>query len=29
MNAGSAFTGNVYLDWWFYDPLGSTGTTTQ
>lgn len=28
-NAGSAFTGNVYLDWWFYDPLGSTGTTSN
>ena len=25
-NGGSAYTGNITLDWWFYDPLGSGGT---
>jgi len=26
---GSPITGDVYLDWWFYDPLGSVGNTTN
>lgn len=27
-NGGSAFTGNVQFDWWFYDPIGQgTGST--
>jgi hypothetical protein len=25
-NGGQPFTGNVVLDWWFYDPLGAGGT---
>jgi len=29
LNGGSPFTGSVYLDWWFYDPLGSGGSTTN
>lgn len=29
VGGGSAFTGNVYLDWWFYDPLGSSGSATD
>ena len=24
---GKALSGNVFLDWWFYDPFGSVGTT--
>jgi len=28
-NNGLPFTGSVYLDWWFYDPLGSGGSTTN
>src|SRR4051812_11785234 len=28
LNGGSAFTGNVTFDWWFYDPVGQgTGST--
>src|SRR5436309_1912060 len=27
LNGGSAYTGNIMLDWWFYDPLGSGGST--
>lgn len=27
LNGGSAYTGNIMLDWYFYDPLGSGGTT--
>jgi len=27
--SGTAFGGSVYLDWWFYDPLGSAGTSTD
>ncbi len=26
LNGGSAFAGDVALDWWFYDPLGPGGT---
>lgn len=26
---GRPFAGGVYLDWWFYDPLGPGGTTTN
>lgn len=26
---GSPIYGDVYLDWWFYDPLGSVGTTAN
>ena len=26
-NSGSPYTGNVALDWWFYDSLGSGGAT--
>jgi len=26
---GSPIMGGAYLDWWFYDPLGPTGTTTN
>lgn len=29
VGGGSAITGNVYLDWWFYDPLGSGGSATN
>lgn len=29
LNGGSAFTSNVYMDWWFYDPIGSAGNTTS
>jgi hypothetical protein len=25
LNGGNPYTGNVQLDWWFYDPLGSSG----
>ncbi len=26
-NGGAPFSGNIALDWWFYDPLGAGGTT--
>jgi hypothetical protein len=26
LNGGNTFTGNLTVDWWFYDPLGSGGT---
>lgn len=26
LNGGNAFTGNLALDWWFYDPLGAGGS---
>ena len=29
VGGGSPFSGNIYLDWWFYDPLGSSGTSTD
>jgi hypothetical protein len=29
LNGGSAFQGNVSVDWWFYDPLGSGGSDFQ
>lgn len=29
LNSGAAFGGEVYLDWWFYDPLGQGGTSTD
>ncbi len=29
LNGGNPFTGSVYLDWWFYDPLGPAGSTTD
>jgi hypothetical protein len=29
LNAGSAYTGNVMLDWWFYDNLGSGGSANE
>ena len=28
-NGGSAFSGNLMLDWWFYDPLGSGGSNLR
>lgn len=28
-NGGSAFTGGIYLDWWFYDPSGAGGTNVR
>jgi len=28
-NSGSPITDSVFLDWWFYDPLGSVGSTTD
>jgi len=27
LNNGSAFTGGIYLDWWFNDPLGTSTST--
>ncbi len=29
VGGGSAIPGSAYLDWWFYDPLGSGGSTTN
>ncbi len=29
LNNGSAFGGNVAVDWWFYDPLGAGGANYQ
>lgn len=29
LNSGTPFSGNVYLDWWFYDPLGPGGSTVN
>jgi hypothetical protein len=29
LNAGSAYTGNMMLDWWFYDNLGSGGSANE
>jgi hypothetical protein len=26
-NGGGVYTGNIQYDWWFYDPLGSGGST--
>jgi hypothetical protein len=28
-NGGAAFTGNIQMDWWFYDKLGSGGTAMK
>lgn len=29
LNSGAVYTGNVRMDWWFYDPLGSGGSAYQ
>jgi hypothetical protein len=29
LNSGNSYSGNIQYTWWFYDPLGSGGTTYQ
>jgi len=29
LNGGSAYTGNIYVDWWFYDREGTTWNLTN